>query len=98
MGIGGLLPLLKEIQKPSHVREWKGKTVAVDGYVRSLSLSFEPLKQGEGRALTDSKVGSTIGLASSRSVRLCRGARAGETDRQVRLHYLPPFFISFHPR
>ncbi|GAA5849498.1 hypothetical protein JCM8547_000473 [Rhodosporidiobolus lusitaniae] len=33
MGIGGLLPLLKEIQNPSHVRDWKGKTVAVDGYV-----------------------------------------------------------------
>ncbi|GAA5885587.1 hypothetical protein JCM6882_007484 [Rhodosporidiobolus microsporus] len=33
MGIGGLLPLLKEIQKPAHVRDWKGKTVAVDAYV-----------------------------------------------------------------
>ncbi|BGP15941.1 hypothetical protein JCM10213_003628 [Rhodosporidiobolus nylandii] len=33
MGIGGLLPLLKEIQKPCHVREWAGKTVAVDAYV-----------------------------------------------------------------
>ncbi|KAL7341578.1 PIN domain-like protein [Rhodotorula toruloides] len=33
MGISGLLPLLSEIQKPSHVKEWKGKTVAVDAYV-----------------------------------------------------------------
>ncbi|GAA5848484.1 hypothetical protein JCM9279_006579 [Rhodotorula babjevae] len=33
MGIGGLLPLLKEIQHTAHVREWAGKTVAVDGYV-----------------------------------------------------------------
>lgn len=33
MGIGGLLPLLKEIQRPCHVKEWKGKRVAVDGYV-----------------------------------------------------------------
>ncbi|KPV75254.1 uncharacterized protein RHOBADRAFT_53255 [Rhodotorula graminis WP1] len=33
MGIGGLLPLLKEIQHTAHVREWAGKTVAVDAYV-----------------------------------------------------------------
>ncbi|BGO99453.1 hypothetical protein NBRC10513v2_003550 [Rhodotorula toruloides] len=33
MGISGLLPLLSEMQKPSHVKEWKGKTVAVDAYV-----------------------------------------------------------------
>ncbi|GAA5970771.1 hypothetical protein JCM11641_004449 [Rhodosporidiobolus odoratus] len=33
MGIGGLLPLLKEIQKPCHVRDWAGKTVAIDAYV-----------------------------------------------------------------
>ncbi|GAA5825534.1 hypothetical protein JCM11251_000275 [Rhodosporidiobolus azoricus] len=33
MGIGGLLPLLKEIQKTAHVMDWKGKTVAVDSYV-----------------------------------------------------------------
>ncbi|GAA6007840.1 hypothetical protein JCM10207_004895 [Rhodosporidiobolus poonsookiae] len=33
MGIGGLLPLLKEIQKPCHVKDWAGKTVAVDAYV-----------------------------------------------------------------
>ncbi|GAA6027562.1 hypothetical protein JCM8097_007924 [Rhodosporidiobolus ruineniae] len=33
MGIGGLLPLLKEIQKPTHAREWAGKTLAVDAYV-----------------------------------------------------------------
>jgi len=36
MGIGGLLPLLKEIQHAAHVREWAGKTVAVDGYVSRL--------------------------------------------------------------
>lgn len=35
MGIGGLLPLLKEIQKPCHVKEWAGKRVAVDSYVSS---------------------------------------------------------------
>ncbi|GJN89084.1 hypothetical protein Rhopal_002058-T1 [Rhodotorula paludigena] len=33
MGIGGLLPLLKEIQRPARIEEWKGKTVAVDAYV-----------------------------------------------------------------
>ncbi|GAA5878936.1 hypothetical protein JCM16303_007237 [Sporobolomyces ruberrimus] len=33
MGISGLLPLLKEITVPSHIREWKGKTLAVDAYV-----------------------------------------------------------------
>ncbi|BGP24345.1 hypothetical protein JCM10295v2_003255 [Rhodotorula toruloides] len=32
MGISGLLPLLNEIQKPSHVKEWSGKRVAVDAY------------------------------------------------------------------
>lgn len=39
MGISGLLPLLSEIQKPSHVKEWKGKTVAVDAYVRRVPRS-----------------------------------------------------------
>lgn len=39
MGIGGLLPLLKEVQKACHVKEWAGKRVAVDSYV-SLRLSF----------------------------------------------------------
>ncbi|GAA5928369.1 uncharacterized protein JCM15063_003860 [Sporobolomyces koalae] len=33
MGISGLLPLLKEIAKPCHVKEWKDKTLAVDAYV-----------------------------------------------------------------
>lgn len=33
MGIGGLLPLLKEVQKSCHVRDWAGKRVAVDSYV-----------------------------------------------------------------
>ncbi|GAA5959865.1 hypothetical protein JCM3765_000626 [Sporobolomyces pararoseus] len=33
MGISGLLPLLKEITVQKHVREWKGKTLAVDAYV-----------------------------------------------------------------
>ncbi|KAF3940693.1 hypothetical protein ABW19_dt0201533 [Dactylella cylindrospora] len=32
MGINGLLPLLKSIQKPSHIKQWKGQTVAVDAY------------------------------------------------------------------
>ncbi|GAA6024160.1 hypothetical protein JCM11491_001019 [Sporobolomyces phaffii] len=33
MGISGLLPLLKEITVQSHIKEWKGKTLAVDAYV-----------------------------------------------------------------
>ncbi|GAA5981827.1 hypothetical protein JCM10908_004624 [Rhodotorula pacifica] len=33
MGIGGLLPLLKEVQKACHVKDWAGKRVAVDSYV-----------------------------------------------------------------
>ncbi|GAA5924300.1 hypothetical protein JCM1841_001355 [Sporobolomyces salmonicolor] len=33
MGISGLLPLLKEIATPTHVKEWSGKTLAVDAYV-----------------------------------------------------------------
>ncbi|KAF3912872.1 hypothetical protein AA313_de0205606 [Arthrobotrys entomopaga] len=32
MGINGLLPTLKSIQQPVHIRIWKGKTVAVDAY------------------------------------------------------------------
>ncbi len=32
-GISGLLPMLKEISNPIHIKEWKGKTLAVDGYV-----------------------------------------------------------------
>ncbi|GAA5999053.1 hypothetical protein JCM5350_002066 [Sporobolomyces pararoseus] len=31
MGISGLLPLLKEITVQKHVKDWKGKTLAVDG-------------------------------------------------------------------
>lgn len=34
MGIQGLLPMLKEIQRPIHIKEWKGRTLAVDAYVR----------------------------------------------------------------
>ncbi|KAF9924785.1 Rad2 nuclease [Linnemannia zychae] len=33
MGIQGLLPLLKSIEKPVHLRDYAGKTLAVDGYV-----------------------------------------------------------------
>ncbi|KAI1306263.1 Rad2 nuclease [Mortierella claussenii] len=33
MGIQGLLPLLKSIEKPVHLKDYAGKTLAVDGYV-----------------------------------------------------------------
>lgn len=33
MGIQGLLPLLKDIQEPIHLRDFAGKSVGVDGYV-----------------------------------------------------------------
>jgi hypothetical protein len=33
MGITGLLPLLKPIHNQTHVKEFAGKTIAVDGYV-----------------------------------------------------------------
>jgi exonuclease-1 len=33
MGISGLLPLLKSVQKPTHLSELAGKTIAVDAYV-----------------------------------------------------------------
>ncbi|KAK9450215.1 PIN domain-like protein [Limtongia smithiae] len=33
MGISGLLPLLKSIQQPTHVKEFAGQVVGVDGYV-----------------------------------------------------------------
>ncbi|KAF8533748.1 PIN domain-like protein [Trichophaea hybrida] len=32
MGITGLLPLLRSIQRQTHIREWAGKTVGVDAY------------------------------------------------------------------
>ncbi|KAK6514155.1 Rad2 nuclease [Arthrobotrys conoides] len=32
MGISGLLPFLKSIQQPTHIKNWKGKKVAVDAY------------------------------------------------------------------
>ncbi|KAF3203565.1 Rad2 nuclease [Orbilia oligospora] len=32
MGISGLLPFLKSIQQPTHIKKWKGKRVAVDAY------------------------------------------------------------------
>lgn len=33
MGIQGLLPFLKSIQRESHIKKWSGKTLAIDGYV-----------------------------------------------------------------
>lgn len=33
MGISGLLPLVRDIERPAHVRELRGRTVAVDAYV-----------------------------------------------------------------
>ncbi|KAM0749596.1 PIN domain-like protein, partial [Meredithblackwellia eburnea MCA 4105] len=33
MGIQGLLPLLKSVSNPGHIKDWKGKTIAVDTYV-----------------------------------------------------------------
>ncbi|KAK9375700.1 uncharacterized protein V1513DRAFT_441688 [Lipomyces chichibuensis] len=33
MGISGLLPLLKSIQQPAHVKEFAGQVIAVDAYV-----------------------------------------------------------------
>lgn len=53
MGIGGLLPLLKEIQQPAHVRDWAGKTVAVDGYVRLVPCSPALLPSSCSRAPND---------------------------------------------
>ena len=47
MGIQGLLPMLKEIQRPIHVKEWKGKTLAVDAYVR-LDRLFNGLTPAHG--------------------------------------------------
>ncbi|KAG0142845.1 hypothetical protein CROQUDRAFT_49688 [Cronartium quercuum f. sp. fusiforme G11] len=32
MGIQGLLPFLKSIQRPSHIKEWAGQTLAIDTY------------------------------------------------------------------
>lgn len=33
MGIQGLLPLVKSIEKPVHLKDYAGMTLAVDGYV-----------------------------------------------------------------
>ncbi|KAG0259207.1 Rad2 nuclease [Mortierella polycephala] len=33
MGIQGLLPLLKSIEKPVHLKDYAGQTLAIDGYV-----------------------------------------------------------------
>lgn len=33
MGIQGLLPFLRSIQRESHLQNWRGKTLAIDGYV-----------------------------------------------------------------
>ena len=35
MGISGLLPMLKDIQRRVHVKEYAGKRLAVDAYVRA---------------------------------------------------------------
>ncbi|KAL8278126.1 hypothetical protein RQP46_009450 [Phenoliferia psychrophenolica] len=46
----GLLPMLKDIQRPVHVREWHGKTLAVDAYVwlhRGAYGCAEDLAQGK---------------------------------------------------
>ncbi|KAI5819502.1 PIN domain-like protein [Pyronema omphalodes] len=32
MGISGLLPLLRSVENPTHIRQWAGKTVGVDAY------------------------------------------------------------------
>jgi hypothetical protein len=32
MGINGLLPVLKSIAKPKHIREYHGQHVAIDGF------------------------------------------------------------------
>lgn len=32
MGVSGLFPLLKSIQKPSELKKYAGKTLAVDAY------------------------------------------------------------------
>src|SRR5690554_5550306 len=33
MGIQGLLPLLRSIEKPVHLKDYAGQTLAIDGYV-----------------------------------------------------------------
>lgn len=33
MGIQGLLPLLKDVQTPTNVSQYKGQTLGIDGYV-----------------------------------------------------------------
>jgi exonuclease-1 len=33
MGIKGLLPLLKEIQKPTNLEAYRGQSIAVDAYI-----------------------------------------------------------------
>lgn len=58
MGISGLLPLLKSVSNPIHIKEWKGKTVAVDAYVRFLSASSH-------RTLSGADISHTLaGLAA----------------------------------
>lgn len=53
MGIQGLLPLLKEISTPIHIKQWKGKTVAVDAYVGHL---FPRLYQPAQRSADEAKL------------------------------------------
>jgi exonuclease-1 len=33
MGIKGLLPFIKDAQKSTHIKEYAGKTLAIDAYV-----------------------------------------------------------------
>lgn len=33
MGIQGLLPLLKSIQRPTEIKNFRGETLGIDGYV-----------------------------------------------------------------
>ncbi|CAO1619862.1 unnamed protein product [Sympodiomycopsis kandeliae] len=50
MGIQGLLPLLKDIQKSTHISEFKGQTLGIDGYVwlhRGAYGCAEKLVKGE---------------------------------------------------
>lgn len=32
MGISGLLPLLQQIWKPTHIENYKGQAIAIDGH------------------------------------------------------------------
>lgn len=50
MGISGLIPFLEKASKKSHVREFRGKTVAIDTYCWLHKGAFacaEKLARGE---------------------------------------------------